>query len=208
MAMWCHQHMLGDYKGRYRAGLWIKNDEKKKITINCFTPAAWWKKKIKEVQTKEGDFFLPPPPNQSSKNASSTAPFFPDLVTQLEKICGVCERRCCLLYQLLGKRLQKQPCNYPGVFLSLPPKSEASSLSSCQGQSLWWYQQESDLDKFLDLEIFCLASFLVVLTHVFYSSCPLGVKKNEREAEPLVWSPWLRLQGSVAGGALGRWVLI
>lgn len=152
MAMWCHQHMLGDYKGRYRAGLWIKNDEKKKkITINCFTPAASWKKK-KKVQTKEGDFFLLPCSKSILQNASSTAPFFSRFSDSAGKDLQSRERRHRFLYQLLGKRLQRQPCNYPEAFLSLPPKSKASSLSfHRQGQSLWWHQQESDLDQFLDL---------------------------------------------------------
>lgn len=86
MAMWCHQHMLGDYKGRYRAGLWIKNDEKKKITINCFTPAASRKKK-KGADKGGGFFSSSPAPNQSSKMPAQLLHFFPDLVTQLEKIC-------------------------------------------------------------------------------------------------------------------------
>ena len=155
----------------------------KKNAINCFTPAASWKKK--GHWQRSVIFSSPPPTHSVLQNASSAAPFFffPDLVTQLEKIGKVCERRHRLLDQLLGKRLQKQPCNYQGGFLSLPPKSKASSLSSChQGQSLWWHQQESDLDKFSDLDSCVVGGYyVVVLTYPFYSSCPLGEKKKKKK---------------------------
>lgn len=152
MAMWCHQHMLGDYKGRYRAGLWIKNDEKKKKSLLTASLQQLHVKKKKGCRQRRGIFFLLPCSKSILQNASSTAPFFSRFSDSAGKDLQSTERRQRFLYQLLGKRLQKQPCNYPEAFLSLPPKSKASSLSfHRQGQSLWWHQQESDLDQFLDL---------------------------------------------------------
>lgn len=115
MAMWCHQHMLGDYKGRYRAGLWIKNDGKKKITINCFTPAAWWKKKGAD---KGGGF--PPPSKSVLQNASPTAPFFSRFSDSAGKDLQSVWEKAPLTVPAAGQEVAKATLQLPGGVL-LPP---------------------------------------------------------------------------------------
>lgn len=55
--------MLGDYKGRYRAGLWIKNGEGKKKSLLTAALQQLGEKNINKLQTKSGifSFSLPSP---------------------------------------------------------------------------------------------------------------------------------------------------
>lgn len=125
--------------------------------------------------------FSSPPSKSKLQNASSTAPFFHS-DSAGKDLWSVWEEHC-LLYQLLGKRLQKQPCNYPGAFLSLPPESKASSfLLQPRAKPVVTPAGVRPRQVFGPRHV-CCGYFAVVLTYSFYSSCLLGNKRKGKGAD-------------------------
>lgn len=147
MAMWCHQHMLGDYKGRYRAGQWIKNDGKKKSLLTASLQQLGGKKK--KGANKGGGFLPPIPPQISPLKCQLNCSIFSWFSDSAGKDLWSVWEEMLLAVPAAGQEVAKTTLQLSGG-VPLPPTQIRGLIPSplLPRASLWWHQQESDLDKF------------------------------------------------------------